>query len=835
VNPPAVTTRPLAVLAVIGLLLLVTGAVATPSAVAAPVPVPAGSGPLTLELTQLTPRVVTDDGPASVTVLGTLHNTGDRTVEALEVRMQRGGALRTDGEVRDALAGTGRADAVTPAFTPLPGTLEPGGELPVQLTVLLRGAPTAGLALTAPGVYEVLVNVNGVPRDGVRARLAAVRLLLPVLSLPAGAGPRGERAVPATPGAAADLTVLYPLVDVPRRLPTVPGEQTLLTDDDLARSLAPEGRLGGLLASFADRAPPGSAVRAATCLGVDPDLVQTAAAMREGYAVRGPTGTVPGTGAEVARVWLDGLSAAARDGCVVALPFADADLVALTRGDLGDLGRLAVADGRTIVTEVLGTPVVDGTTWPVDGGLDEGALADLAAAGGRAVVVGADAVSSGVGAVGAGVGDGQRGTVALAAPGTPPVLAVLADPLLSRASAAPEPVTPRGVTSSVTTVSATANPPLSTQDALATLVFRARGTAGGPLALAPPYRWTADATAARALLDAVHLLLDRGRLRPRGLADVVAAGPTIPGPARRPADPLQARNRDIPPSVVESVREVRADVLDLRAAAVPEAGVGATLDAVFGPLLLAALRPTSAAWYGRPELAAGSAAAATGRVGELRDSIRVLEPPSPYSLATTDAPLLLTVANGLPVTMEVRLSISSTTGLRVAPIPVQRIPALGRRQVQVSAEVVRSGQFAVEATVRTPAGKPLGPPSRLQVRSTAYGTITLWLTGCAGVLLVVLAARRVVRRVRGEAGRTRVGPPVGPSDPSPDQNAPVQDPVGPNPPPPSSTPPRSTPSDPTPPEPELPNSTPDPEPPTRPVPAPRDPEPPTRPVPAHRP
>jgi hypothetical protein len=799
VNPTAaVTTRPLVAVTITALLLLIGALAGAPAADAAPVPVPAGSGPLTLQLTQLSPRVVTDDGPPSITVIGTLHNTGDRAVDALEVRLQRGGALRTDGEVRDALDGTGRADAVAPAFTPLPGRLEPGGALPVQLTVLLRGSPTNSLALSGPGVYELLVNVNGVPRDGGRARLAAVRLLLPVLSLPAG--PRGDPAVPAPVGPAANLTVLYPLVDAPRRLPTVPGEQTLLSDDDLAGSLAPDGRLGSLLTAFTERAPRGSAVRAATCLAVDPDLVQTAAAMRQGYAVRGPDATVPGTGAEAAGTWLDALSAVARDGCVVALPFADADLVALSRGDLGDLGRLAVANGRAIVSEVLGAPVLDGTTWPADGALDEGALADLSGGGVRAVVVGAGAL---------GDGRGGSGTVPLAAPGAAPVLAVLADPLLSRATAPPEPIRPTGVGGPVTTVRATASPPLSTQDAIAALVFRAQ--AGVPLVLAPPHRWTADATGARTLLDAVSLLLDSGRLQRTGLADVVAAGPTTPGPARRPADPLQVGSRDVPPTVLESVREVRANVLDLRAAAVPEGGVGATLDAVFDPLLLGALRPTSSAWQGRPELAAGSAAAASARIDELRDSVRVLEPPSPYSLATSDAPLLLTVANGLPVTMEVRLSISSTTGLRVAPIPIQRVPALGRRQVQVSAEVVRSGQFAVDATVRTPAGKPLGPPSRLQVRSTAYGTITLWMTGCAGVLLVVLAARRVVRRIRGEPGRTRTGPPVGPRPPGPTQNPGPRNRVVQNHPPA------------------------DPEAPTRPVPSPPDPEPPTRPVPARRP
>jgi hypothetical protein len=136
--------------------------------------------------------------------------------------------------------------------------------------------------------------------------------------------------------------------------------------------------------------------------------------------------------------------------------------------------------------------------------------------------------------------------------------------------------------------------------------------------------------------------------------------------------------------------------------------------------------------------------------------------------------------------------------------------------VQVDAQVIRSGQFVVEAMVRSPAGRALGPPSRLQVRSTAYGTITVWLTGCAGVLLVVLAARRVVRRIRGEPSRRgRVGPAAGPPQ---DVPAPT---------------PQETPEPPTTP---LTNGAPiDPEPPTRPVPAPPDPEPPTRPVPARRP
>jgi hypothetical protein len=799
---------------------------------------------LVLRLDEVTPRVVTEDGPNTMTVLGTLRNTGDRPVDGPEIRLQRGEALRTDGEVRDALAGAGRTDAVAPDFTPLTDVLAPGAELPIRLTVPLREAP--GPAFARPGVYELLVNVNGTPRDGLRARLAATRLLLPVLSLPAGADPRTAPAVPGPPGDAVDVTVLYPLTHPPRRLPTVPGEPALLADDDLARALAPDGRLGGLLAAYAERAQPGSAVRAATCLAVDPDLVATAAAMREGYQVRTANGAAaPGSGAQVAATWLAGLAAAAGGGCVVALPFADADLVALSRNSLGDLGRLAVSGGPALVADVLDTPVLP-ATWPADGVLDEPALDEVAAAGARAVVLRADAVDGPA---------SPSGVVELAGAEpvrAEPVRAVLADPLLIRAAT---PGTAGGVAARASPagvgVVTAAGGALATQDALATLAFRARPTpraaagspagptAPGPVVLAPPHRWTTDAAAARALLDGLGLLIDAGELRPRALTDVVTGGPVLAG-ARRLDDPLQvgARDvaaRDVPQPVVETVRELRADVLDLRSAAVAETGVGASVDAVFGPLLQATLRPVSAAWHGRPDLATAAAAGAASRVAQLRESVRVLRPPTPYSLGTRDAPLLLTVVNGLPVTVEVRLGISSTTGLRVAPIPAQRIPPLGRRQVQVDAQVVRSGQFVVEATVRSPAGRSLGPPSRLQVRSTAYGTITVWLTGVAGVLLVVLAARRVVRRLRSEPSRyDRVGPATTgpPRDPAarPPDAVPAERPPRPDTGPPTAGPPSSGRPAPRPPSPGPPR----PGPPRPRPPEPPAPEPPTRPVPARR-
>ncbi|NMI02045.1 DUF6049 family protein, partial [Pseudonocardia acidicola] len=778
--------RPIAALVAIAVLLLtgpLTGsALAAPadapvtgSGTAVPGVTPDGGGPLQLDLTQLTPRLVNADGPNTITVEGTLTNTGTSPVDQLAIRLQRGDALRTEGDLRTALDGRAPTDTVTPQFIDLPGELAPGARMPVQFTVPLRGDANTGLALSHAGVYELLVNVNGVPQDGTRARLAAVRMLLPVLSLPPDPA-AAAAAVPADTGRApTPFTLLYPIVDTPRLLPTVPGEVPTLTDDDLAASFAPTGRLGGLVTALAQRAPVGSRLRDATCVAVDPELLETAAAMRGGYQVRAPDGTVtPGRGAEVAGQWLDSLAAVVRGGCLLALPYADADLVALTRGGLAPLAARAVVDGRALTAQLLGTPPLPSTLWPTDGLLDEPTLG--------AVGAGSPGASSTVVLSAEGIEQDRSsrtsGVVSVAAAPARQV-GVLTDPLLTLAATGPAgPDT--GSTGPSSAVPATSAPagtsaPLSTQDTIGALVYRAEtgpAAAGtGPMVLAPPHQWAADGVGADALLTAAGQLIDDGRLAPRGLGTIGAGAAGTDD--NRLFYPLRAGAQEIPPAVIDTVRTTGDDIARLRASSENEPGVGATPAAVFDPMLRGTLRATSSAWRGQPQLAQQAADLTTGRITELRSSVRVLEPPSPYSLGTTDAPLLLTLANGLPVTMRVRVELASTAGLRVAPIPEQRVPPLGRIQVRVSAQVTRSGQFTVDATVRTRDGGPLGPPSRLQVRSTAYGTITVWLTATAGALLVVLAARRILRRARGEQGKPAV-PRPGPPDPGPPGPTPAE-------------------------------------------------------------
>ncbi|ANY06772.1 DUF6049 family protein [Pseudonocardia sp. HH130630-07] len=717
--------------ALVAIVLVALAAVVLPSA---PAWAQEPAAPVRLDVDAMSPRVVTATGPPELVVTGSITNTGTGPVDELSVRVQRGAAAADEAGVRATFAGEPAVDDAVPPFTTI-GTLAPGATIPFRYAVPLTGAPGTTLALPEPGAYPLLVNLNGTV-DGLASRLAEVRTVLPVSSLPGDPQPGGTPRPPARP-----VTMLYPITDAPRRLPPVPGQVPLLTDDDLAVSFAPGGRLYGLVEAVSGAAPAGSPARAALCLAVDPELVATATAMQGGYeVVTGPDGaTAPGRGAEAAGRWLAMVQSAARGTCVVALPPADADLVGLVRGGRADLARTALARGRENLTGALDTPVVENLVWPTDGVLDEPTLDAL---GGVALVLSTDGVSS----------PDRSGVVRLGDPAAP-ATATLSDPLLTEAAAEPP-----GVALQVGDGGG-----LAGQDLAGALTFRVADDdpGPGPVLVAPPHRWDADGATAIGALTALATLIDDGRLVPAG-AGGIATGPGTAGTDARLFYPPQVGATEIPGPVIETVGEQIRTIESLRSAAEPRTGVGATITEVFDPLVLGTLRAASSWWRGDPDRAEREGRVVAERIEQIRASVRVVQPPSPYSLGTSDAPLLVTVANGLPVTMNVRVVLSSTAGLRVNPVPVQPVPPSGRVQVRISAQVTRSGQFSVDAGLRTPDGAVLGPDTRLRVRSTVYGTVTGWLTAAAGAVLVVLVVRRVVRRIRSAGRSGRPGGPPGP-------------------------------------------------------------------------
>ena len=363
-----------------------------------------GSAPfLVVRIDAVTPDVVTTGSDPVVTVTGAVANVGDRPVRDVVARLERAPAVDSSTQLRTDL--DGNVDQFSPVaeFVDVSADLQRGQEAGFRFSYPLRSAEGPTLGFDGPGVYPMLVNVNGTPDYGEPARLDDARFLLPVLGLPSdpaaapAAGVDGVIAPDTTKPV--QITMLWPLADRPRLTPGVPGGTTpvRLMDDDLATSFAAGGRLDTLLAAaeFATSptVDPGGVVTSAMCLAVDPDLLVTANAMTGDYVVADSTdgtdtASRPGTGQVAATAWLERLRALAGRMCVAATPYAQADLDALQRvGDPG-LNNFSTVGAADLVDQILGVTSVRGAALVGDGQLTT-RVADLLGAQGPTVAIAA--------------------------------------------------------------------------------------------------------------------------------------------------------------------------------------------------------------------------------------------------------------------------------------------------------------------------------------------------------------------------------------------------------------------------------------------------------------
>lgn len=358
---------------------------------------------LKLSLDSVSPGTVTTTSEPLLTVTGTVTNIGDRGVDAVTVRVQRSRAIADPSELRTTLKlDQASYDYPTP-FQDIAVRLEPGQRQQFTLSVPLRDGSGESLNITEPGVYPLLLNVNGTPDYGGQARLDDARFLLPVLGLPAAAdGSAPPLPAPANPPVS--TTLLWPLADRPRMVAGQPGDpdRTVeLTDDELAASLSRGGRLDELVGALEtvvgdDRSAGGPA--SAICLAVDPDLLLTVQAMTEDYRVLAspsdPEGaTRPGTGTEAAKQWLDRVRALASSMCTVALPFAQVDISALAVANDPALTARALGAPAQIVDSILHTRSVRGVSLPDASSLDPPAAQLLKAQGFDTAVLAGNAVA----------------------------------------------------------------------------------------------------------------------------------------------------------------------------------------------------------------------------------------------------------------------------------------------------------------------------------------------------------------------------------------------------------------------------------------------------------
>ena len=772
---------------------------------------------LKLTLDSVSPSTITTTSDSVLTLTGTLTNIGDRVVDDVSVRVQRGSMIAEPGDLRSTLRQDQSDFPITGPFEDVTDELQPGQRKQFTLRIGVREGmvnPAAdppivsSLGITDPGVYPLLLNVNGAPAYGTQAHLDDARFLLPVLGLPAlptssAAGAEGSQPIPMAPQPPIPTTMVWPLADRPRMVAGIPGSvdgKALLTDDELAGELAAGGRLDQLLSALEsalrsdpsrDSARSGPGPAGSLCLAVDPDLLLTVSKMTAGYHVLAspsdPDGpTREGTGPQAARSWLDRLRALAPSMCTVATPFAQVDATALAGVHDPDLTARALTAPADIVDSILAVRSVRGVSLPAGGTLGPDATAMLTDRGFGSVVLAQNAVTEGndvSAATGSGRGDTTvRSTATVSAEGHPdvPELVRLPAGVPAKPEPAPQPdaglkvatfdmwsatalaavgsnpptppFTPDRVRYAVTNDSRTAR----LQDALGAMSWPALNSTGSrprSTLLMPPQQWGADRDEAGALLAQLDSLYRSGLATPRSFTDLLA----------QPADPRpftlsysgDAVAQAVPDQFIAPVGQQERRIDDLMNALVEIPQQEPTPRTFLTPLRDDLIRTLSLSDRTGTDAQADTAAQRrleqTGRTMDgLFASVTVLPPGGVYTLASEQSPLLLVARNDLPVAIRIRFKIGVPAETNITDIGEQQLPAEGTRSFQIPTKVSDSRNLVIPISLSTPDGVPLGNATSVSVRSNAYGQALAIITACAGALLFLLAGRRLWRRFRGQ-------------------------------------------------------------------------------------
>ncbi|WP_166509493.1 DUF6049 family protein [Blastococcus sp. TF02-8] len=759
-RPAADASRPGASRRVAALVPLVAGALTlapllpAPASAAPPLPAaPDGTvdaeRPVRIDVGRFEPRTVT---PGSlITVTGRLTNTGSQPISDLSVRLQRGEVRTNRSELAEAVADPDPATTVLASFSPLQDELAPGSSTDFNYTV-----PSDELRLDRDGVYPALLNVNGTVDGDQERRVGELSTFL-----------IQQQVQPPTSTAVAWL---WPLSERSHRTPA--GG---FADDGLADAVAEGGRLDRALA-VVERLPAGAdggAPALSVTLAIDPALVEELAIMADGpYAVAGDAGA--GTGTEQAKAYLDRLRAVADRHPVVALPYGDVDADTLLGAGLADVLSRSLPGspdgtaqdppgaapqpatptgdapapedteprttgaGAEILNDVLDVDPVTDLAWAADGGFEQPSLEVLHDGGIDRVVLAGDALTEGDSAVGRDGSDAVAHTTVPVEGGTVDVL--VADPALTAVVGGAED-TPGG-------------PRLAEQRYLAELAALTLQSPPGSqqtLLVAPPRDVRSGPEGAGAMMaDTAGLPW----LRPETLQGLGAVPTADAGGLTGPPDV-----RRLDPEGTATLAAAVAARDDLAGAVVGDAGTA--LQAYDAGIA----RTASVLWSGDPEGFRAAATAARRAVERLRSRVTVVAPADgTYSLASSTAPLVLTVDNDLPFAVQVLLQVRTrgSRGLSIGDIGAQTLAPAERTILEVPTDVRQSGGFAVTAMVTTPSGTPLGQQVDMQVKSTAYGPISLSITIGAASLLALLFLRRFVnllRRRRRSAAAAEVPPP----------------------------------------------------------------------------
>ena len=740
---------------------------------------------LHISLTRITPDRIDGQSKNSVTVSGTLTNVGKLPISDIDVRLQRGDYAPYGNALRHTLTEDQINYPTTLPFHHLATTLNPGDSTSFTLTARIHGGDGDTLNINAPGVYPLLVNVNGRVSNSDSARLHDARVLLPVLSLPGS-----DRQDPATV-ASRPTTILWPLALTPQEASYYSFSSiAVLRNENLGIPLGEHGRLRALL-DAAGSLLKDHALNHSVCFAIDPDLLRTVDRMTRPYRVLNTPnnwhdGMHRGKHTKDAQSWIEDLRSLTANNCVIALPWSGASL-ATTTHLLPDKPHQLMEDSRRVTAYFLHKHLTSHVIWPNTGTLTP---YDIPALDHSELLLSSTALTT---HTDKGFGqllryDHARYTVtpydstlstALAATGQNPVNT---------------PYSPSDSRYVLTADSATAR----MQDATATLLWKTSAAlrrekpahntyAGTPLLIAPPQQWSVTGDDLATFTSTLRYLAQHNLITAQSLTDALAQAHTKPIHGTfTTSSPLTESSMSAITQAISHIHHYRNLFTDkndnnfykrtryniYRAATTRTLGLAPTLVGNIPPSHNHQ-SDTKTRRHGDSDSANTSgitlrtpddlaypkayARSITLAAHAIRSSVTLIKPGSIYTLASTDSGLVLVARNELPadvtVTVHTRERLTdgdkpaNTTKDLTKPLRVT-IPAQSSLNINIPVHLHSGKSVPVRVQLLSADQQELGTTVDMTVRVSHLTPLLGFLLTAAVVILAVLIVKRVLPLIR---------------------------------------------------------------------------------------
>lgn len=505
-------------------------------------------------------------------------------------------------------------------------------------------------------------------------------------SIPFFAYGSGDSTIKPTP-----VSWMLPIVEPPHR--DLLGN---FNDDDLAKTLSPDGRLGRIL-NFGG----GPLV---TWL-IDPELVESVEAMSHGYTFAHGK---PGTGKDVATAWLAQLRNAVASSQVVALPYGDPDLVTIAQAGLKATLARAINDGVTKLSASLGIPVTRIAAWPTDGLLNKATQTLLQSS--------------------------SATTTLLSSSSIIPTTTATESSVLNPRSASTELLYDSALARLLNNLT-----PLTANRAAAelTMITAERPSIARAQLIIPPRLWNPNS-------ESMHTVTSGAPVKEISLAELEASPMSANGTMRF------AKLSPLREGEVESLKVISKNLHTF--SLVSPVGSQSLQSATLRSSLVLAT-----SWRGRGFNAYLYAQRAQSASEQIVRQVRVLS--GRYTLTTLHQKLPITIANDSSDPATVTLVLTPTTYRVRQPKPVHlTLEAKSKTQVMIPINAITSGDLTLSAMVLTPNGEILGDVSDLSLSIRTVPAIANWIMEGAGIALVLGAGAQVFRRLRRRKGLKEASP-----------------------------------------------------------------------------